>query len=233
MKHHQPISSSKQVYRASEIDARQPFFKGSAEQLGGDKDPKKAPTFFSAVSRIQNPAIIQLVPNKRPDNDEYFDADYPELRLTKTGAPGRGNEYKIIGSETLIYYEPGEGWFKDYECNNRMDMFSFQGNPDARPGIENNGGKSYYYYSDVLKGGFMPVMQAYRLFQIRNQEAKHNDADLDQTKISRIVSNMEKNMPLHPIEVTLANGVFKLVQGRHRIVASMITGKKAVPYNVV
>jgi hypothetical protein len=177
--------------------------------------------------------VVQRAPKKKADSEEYHDPDYPKLRLIKTNRPGAGNEYQIIGSGTLIYYEPGVGWFTDYNCTNRADMSAYMGAPEEREGIANNGGSSYFYYTATHTGGFMSIMNAYKLLQALNTRLGQNDADLNKGKVSGIVQEMKDSRPIHPIELRNVEHGFVLVNGRHRIIASMITGKKTIPYNII
>lgn len=174
--------------------------------------------------------IVQLRPQKREDSDEYFDPDFPDLRLIKTNRKGAGNEYRIVDTERCIYYEEGEGWFDDYDCTQKVNMSAYQGDPNDREGIDNYEGKTYYYYTQKHTGDFLPVMVASGLANKLNQE---KGQEYDEGKIKRIVSEMNENTPIHPIEIRRKGEGWELVNGRHRVAASALAGKTRVPYNEV
>jgi hypothetical protein len=179
---------------------------------------------------VQAKGVAQLRPMQKEGSTEYHDPDYPLLRLEKGQL---SNDYKILGTETIIYYEAGEGWFTDYACNTQANMSNYLGNPNARNGINNNGGTSYYYYENSHNGGFIPTMEAYRLYQEISARLGQNEANFDKRKVTSIVREMENNQPIHPIEVRQGQDGPELTQGRHRIIASMLTGRRAIPYNNV
>jgi hypothetical protein len=172
---------------------------------------------------------IQRRPIKNPmDESEYIDQDYPLLRMTKPGKPS--NKYIVKESGEEVYYEPGEGYFSDYGCTKKLDMSKYQGNLNEREGVSNNEGQSFYYLDNKHTGGFFPIMEALELAKALNEEKNQT---FNETKVASVGQEIKEKKTIYPIEVSMGVSGYRLVQGRHRIVASLLSGLPTIPYNNV
>ncbi|WP_317111247.1 DUF4157 domain-containing protein [Chroococcidiopsis sp. SAG 2025] len=182
-----------------------------------------------AIALRPNSVSIQRRPMSTNEGNKFIDPDYPLLKLVKPlGA--RHNEYQIEGTDSLIYYEHGLGWFNDYDCIEKADVAQYQGNPDEREGVSNNGGLTYYYQEEKHTGSFLPIMEASKLASDLNREKGQT---FDDTKVQSIAKEIAEKRTIYPIEVTQGENGLRLVQGRHRIAASALKGMRKIPYNVV
>lgn len=170
---------------------------------------------------------IQLYPKKKEDSDEYYDPDYPLLTLIKLKNYG---EYQIKGTDKILYYENGEGYYNDKLLTSKADMSEYIG--EKRPGIANCGGKTYDFYEAKVTEGYMLMAAALEMLE-RFGKAKESNRDIDTTKVANITKEFKERRPVHPIEVRRGKDGYDLVQGRHRIFAAWKYGFECIPFNVI
>jgi len=170
---------------------------------------------------------IQLQPKKNEDNDEFHDPDYPQLILIKLAKYG---EYQIKGTDKILYYEPGEGYYLDELLTQKADMSEYLG--EERPGIANLGGKSYDFYEDKVTSGYLTIEAALDILE-RFGKKKESNRNIDTSKVANITEEFKQRRPVYPIEVTRGDTGYELIQGRHRIYASWKAGFSMIPYNEI
>ncbi|KZS39293.1 hypothetical protein AWE51_12145 [Aquimarina aggregata] len=170
---------------------------------------------------------IQLFPKKNENNNEFHDSDYPQLILIKLAKYG---EYQIKGTDKILFYEPGEGYYLDELLTQKADMSEYLS--EERPGIANLGGKSYDFYKDKVTSGYLTIEAALDMLE-RFGEKKESNRNIDTSKVANIMEEFTQRRPVYPIEVTRGDIGYELFQGRHRIYASWKAGFSMIPYNEV
>ncbi|MEX1030292.1 MAG: ParB N-terminal domain-containing protein [Paenibacillaceae bacterium] len=71
-------------------------------------------------------------------------------------------------------------------------------------------------------------MTAYQLAKDLNDE---KDQTFDVGKIASISLEIKEKKAIYPIQVVRGEKGYRLIQGRHRIAASLLCGFKSIPYN--
>ncbi|MDH5178099.1 MAG: DUF4157 domain-containing protein [Gammaproteobacteria bacterium] len=203
-------------------------------EITNNSPQAKQATKFMAIAHnnsvkqqtIQNKNIlaptIQLYPQKKKDSEEYFDPDLPKLTLIKLDY----NKFQIKGDNTIVYFERDEGYYTDEGLTKKADMSAYRG---EREGISNANGEMYYC-RDNERDGIITIKTAEDILKrFFDENPRHRQ--ILEFKVNAILSGFKDQTPLPPIEIELINGKATLVDGRHRIHASIIHGFKYVPYS--
>jgi len=181
---------------------------------------------FAQQQIIQNKnneiSIIQLSPQKKIDSEEYFDPDFAKLILIKL----RYDKFQIKGTETILYFEPGEGYYTDESLTTKADMSGYVG---EREGVSNANGQMYYCRDDQ-RDGIITIETASNILDRFFEEAPQH-REIHDFKVNRVLEGFKSEIPLPPITIEPRNGKASLVDGRHRIIASIKNGFKYIPYS--
>jgi hypothetical protein len=179
------------------------------------------------TENFSSQAPIQLYPKKNADNDEYLDSDYPQLTLIKLAKYG---QYQVKGTDKILFYEDGEGYYTDELLKHKADMSGYAGG--QRPGISNLGGKSYDFYEASVTSGYLTIEAALDVLEAFGK-LKESNRQIDLAKVENINQEIKQRRPIHPIEVRRGAKGYELIQGRHRIYASWKAGFSMIPYNII
>jgi len=170
---------------------------------------------------------IQRYPQEIDDTKEFKDNDYPSLILIKLE---KYEQYQIKGTDKVLFYEIGEGYYLDQNLTTKADMAEYAG--ANRAGISNLGGNSYDFHENKVTSGYLTIDAALDMLE-RFAQASDSNRNIDLGKVEKIMEEIKQRRPIYPIEVKRGETGYNLEQGRHRIYASMKAGFSFIPYNVI